>query len=238
MEFFNYGVVRARVQRETDTEEESTIQPDELVDFGNKGIDIVEAEILKIDEDYYLDFADIALVSGTADYVLPANIYANKIRAVIYQDGSTIYPIKKLRRKDKFLKLALSDQFNTGSLSLRFYIRNRATSSPRIVFTPVPTVSGSFPRVWFIRAATRIPLVSAGTQAASDAIDVDVMEFVSVVEAYMKMKIMFKEGDPRYPDAAIEFEALRKQMVETLSEMIPDDDTEMEQDLSFYEGHV
>jgi len=237
MELFNYGVVRARVQRETDTEEETLVQPDELVDYANKGIDMVEAEILKVDEDYYLNFFDLTLIIGQANYALPTDIYANKIRAVIYRDNQTIYPVSRIRRRRKFLKIAEADQFGIGTTDLSYYIQNRTTGTPEIVFSPPPNVAGAFPRIWYIRAATRIPLVTAGNQAASDAINVDVLEFTSVVEAHMKMKIMDKEGDPRFDTAAVAAEVEKNRMIQTLTDMTPDDDNEVEQDLDIYREH-
>lgn len=239
-EFFTYGELRARVEEETDTEEETFVEPDEKVRYANKGINIVEAEILKVDEDYFLEDSTITFVAAQEEYAFPAQIYANKIRGFIYHNGTQIFPIKRFKRRRKFERIERAREFGTGNLDFEYFIRNKKgtllTDPPdrKIVIVPAPAVAGAFGKLYWIRNANRVPLVTGGTQAASDATIIDILEWVSVVEAYMKMKIMDKEGDPRFEAAVAQFQAERQRMIETLTDMVPDDDNEIEQDLSHY----
>jgi hypothetical protein len=63
----------------------------------------------------------------------------------------------------------------------------------------------------------------------------DIPEFTSFVIQWMKMRCYEKEGDPRFEGAAGLVQQQRKQMIDTLTNMVPDGDNEVEMDTSFYE---
>lgn len=75
----------------------------------------------------------------------------------------------------------------------------------------------------------------AATTLIINAQLVDIPEFATFVMQWVKCRCMEKEGDPRLSGATATLEQQRKQMVDTLTEMIVDSDTTIEQDQSYYE---
>jgi len=92
--------IRTQVRRDLSMDEEQFISDAEINKYINDGIDVAEAEIHTLYEDYFLDYLSLPLSVGVDTYDLPSNIYANKIRKVIYDNGSDkeylIARIKKL----------------------------------------------------------------------------------------------------------------------------------------------
>ena len=96
-------------------------------------------------------------------------------------------------------------------------------------------------------AGTAIDLTTTGSStgyfnvsiAAQDtlinAILVDIPEFSTFVMQWVKCRCFEKEGDPRLGGAVGTLEQQRKQMVDTLTEMIIDADTEVEADFTHYQ---
>ncbi len=323
MRTWTYGEGRAKVEKDLDMENETFIDADEMAGYWNEGIDEAEAEIhmLGLEDDYFLAFTSVPLVQNRAVYPMPTNIYANKIRAFRYENGTNSYPIKRVRRQDKFEKIsALNYQPGSGD-EYSYTIQNLdAGAGPQMVLVPpsqetagltftvtiavpgvftqvahglsvyetvvfstdgalptgltagrpyyvktVPTAdtftvsasqggtavtttgtqsgthsmeSGPFrATLWFIRNATRVPLPSEDDQAASDATQLDIPEFINFVMQYVKCRIWEKEGSPNFQSGVAVLEQQRKMMVETLSQMVPDDDDKIQPDLSHYLEH-
>lgn len=79
-------------------------------------------------------------------------------------------------------------------------------------------------------------LWAAATEAIQDELPVDIPEFANFVMQYMKVRCLEKEGsDPRFDSAVTILQQQRKMMVDTLTQMVPDDDTEIEGDFSHYD---
>lgn len=88
------------------------------------------------------------------------------------------------------------------------------------------TVSEPRLLVWHIRRAN-VPA------ASSDIVDFP--EFWNFVAQYMIVECLAKElGNPRLPLEQKKLEDIRKQVLETLSNMVPDQEDEIEKDLSSY----
>lgn len=227
MEYFTHATIKAKVQRALDLEDEIFITPTELLDYHNEAIDECEAEIHTLYEDYFLSNAAISLVSGTQDYDLPSDIFANKIRAIIYHNGATIYPVKKLKSRDMFAQLEVQEQYNTTDWYKYLIINNAAQSAPQIRLTPSPneTTSNAL-QIYYIRNANKM---------TEDASICDIPEFSMFIYNYMKMKCYEKEGHPNLQMAVQIVEHQRNLMRDTLSRMAADGDTEIEADLTFYE---
>lgn len=237
MQAFTYGDLLDQVSDELDLDEESFIQSDEYVNYFNDGIDAAEALIHTIYEDYFLNSSTLTLVQGTEEYSLPSDIYANKIRGVVYRSGSVVYEIFPFKNLKKFLAIEELRAFGSAE-EYRYYIRTASgTAGYKIVFLPAARESGSVIQIYYLRNATRIPLVSAGSLAASRAAVIDIPEFTSFVRQFVKVQIMSKEKAPGYEDEVAKLDAYKTLMTDTLSTMIPDDNNLMSQDVSFYRGH-
>ena len=73
------------------------------------------------------------------------------------------------------------------------------------------------------------------TQTILNALLVDIPQFANFIIAGVKVKCLEKDGDPRLENASATLEQQRAQMNQTLAEMIPDLDNEIEPDFSHYQ---
>jgi len=227
MDYRTYGELKAKVEQDLDLEDEQFIQDTEMLGYFNAGIDEAEAEIHGLYEDYFLDDAEIDLVTDEEFYDLPSNIYAMKIRAVTYVYDDRVYPITKLKHSTRFQQIQ-EMKSDLGEDYYRYTIKNKASfSKPRMQLVPKSRETGTGRVVVdYIRNANRM---------VDENSICDIPEFSEFVIQYVKTKCYEKEGHPNLPLAQNELERLRKQMIDTLSNMIPDGDTTMEMDLSAYE---
>lgn len=74
----------------------------------------------------------------------------------------------------------------------------------------------------------------AATDTIIDATVIDIPEFSTFIMEWVKVKCMFKDGDPRVSISQALLEAQRKIMIDTLTESEPDDDNEICPDYSYY----
>lgn len=143
------------------------ITPNELVGYFNEGIEEAEAEILKLDEDYLLTSAPVPLITGQAQFALPYNLYGYKLRGIMYSNGTTIYEVRKFKRKSKFLEIAYAQQYGVSD-DYRYFLTNDSPGQAFMNLLPpsretavlAPNASPFTPmKYWYIRQAQRIPLV-------------------------------------------------------------------------------
>lgn len=167
MKTWTFAEARAKLQVDLDLQDETFITPAELIGYFNEGIEEAESEILKLDEDYFLTSAPLPLVLGTSAYSYPDNLYGFKLRGIMYQNGSSIYEVKRFRRRDKFTNIQLgifsgagddyrwyhtNDSAGNAKINLVPAARETATISPNpTVFTPI--------MVSYIRHANRVPIL-------------------------------------------------------------------------------
>jgi len=227
MKYWTYLEIKTKINRDMATEQEEFVKPSELLDYVNEGIDEAEAEIHTIYEDYFLRKDTIDLVAGTKLYSLPTDIYANKIRGIIYKENTLVYPLQRIRFRDQFLDQVITDNFSTSANYRYMLLNTDASTKTQIEVSPSPrtSITGGL-TIFYLRNANRL---------AADTDICDIPEFVSFVIQFAKMRIYEKESHPNY-QVAIQREAQqRQQMVSTLTNMVIDNDTEIEKDLSFYE---
>lgn len=215
-----YSELKSKLERELDIQDESFIDDTELMDYFNDAIDECESEIHRLYAHYFKKADYVSLVSGTASYSLPSDIYANKILYIQYSDGSTKYRVTRIKDVEKV-------DVDTGD-DYRFDIENStAGEGAKIVFYPTPAETNSDRmRLWYIRNANRL--------TASSSV-CDIPEFISFVIQYVKVKVMEKESHPLLSRAIEGLEQQRQIMRETLDNMIPDELETLEMDLSFYD---
>lgn len=168
---WTFSEMNTKVRNDLDLNEEDPdeqfITVAEMIGYFNEAIDEAEAEIMTLNQDYFLASDYIPLVEGTSDYDLPVNIFGKKIRGLVYTNGSIVYPIKRFREMDKFEKIAFAQTF-TGTEDYRYFIKNNTVGSPKMVLIPaaretaiLPPLSSTFTPIirWYIRNANRIPYI-------------------------------------------------------------------------------
>jgi len=242
MKVFTYGEILDRVQAETDTEDEDFIDFDEFVGYGNAAIDDIEADALKIHEEYFLDEADIALVIGTAKYDLPSEIYGQKIRSVVYHNGAEIYKIRRIPRGHKYLSVEFTKEFGSADDYRYYLLHDSAATGYQFVLTPTSRETSSSNVVMrFIRNANRIPLSSetGETETTVRATKIDIPEGQNFITEFMKERVIGKEerGSTSHQAAMLRVAAVRKRYIDTLTERVLDDDTLIQGDFSHYNEH-
>ena len=226
--YWTLSEIKNKIKNDLALHSEVFIDPEELVGYINEAIDECEAEIHSLYEDYFLAMATVTLSTSTDTYNLPEDIYAHKIRRVVYKNGSTIYEIPRIRELSKFLDYEVSRQY-VGTCDYKYFIYNKTPGSPQLLITPPARESGEYVRVWYLRQANRL----------EDDTDVcDVPEFVSFICQYVKTRCYEKELHPMYGDSKTELERQRTLMQGVLTQMVPDSNNEIELDLSHYEEMV
>jgi hypothetical protein len=210
-----------KVKLDLGLEDETFITAAEFLGYLNEGIDEAEAEIHKLYEGYFKTSAKISATSGTAAYSLPADIYANKLMHVDYDEGSNTTRYKVWRIKDRLKSDVEPDD------DYQYDIENSTSAGPQIVFYPAPRfTNATYITLYYIRNAARL---------AAEGDDIDIPEFANFLIQYVKVRCLEKENHPLLQKAVMDLEQQRRQMTTTLSTMIPDPDEGLEMDMSFYE---
>lgn len=206
-----------------DLVEEDFVDVDaEFTDYVNEAIDEAEAEIHNLNEDYFLTSQNMSLVSGTASYVLPTDIYANKIRHIQYKQTNTqSYTVMRIGIE----KLKFIDETNP-SQEFCYHLENSLSGGVKIYFHPTPAITNStYMKMYYIRNASRV---------SEDDDTIDIPEFIEFIFAFIRVKIARKEMSPLLGSYEESLERQRSLMRETLDQMIPDADQTIEADVSFY----
>lgn len=229
MSFKTYGQIRQKVERDLDLEDEEFVQDEEMLGYCNDAIKAAESLILKLCEDYFLTTETVDLIASQQGYDLPVDIFAHKLRKVLYTNGQDIYVVRRMRLKDDLEGISrLAQEGNTGQ-RLRYMLTNDADDGVKMNFYPLPNVSGTYIQLWYLRVANTV---------LDDEDIVDIPEFYGFIEEYMKMCCYEKESNPKYQAAVQKVAAQKALMEQTLANRFPDDDTEIEPDLSHYEEHI
>lgn len=168
MKIWSMREMRAKVFTDSDLLDETFVSLNELSGYFNEAITECKSEISELNKDYFLTKYYIPLVVGQSRYDLPFNILANKIRGIMYQNGSVIYPIVQYRRRYKFQNIAFTDQYGSAD-DYRYTPVNDVVGQAQLDFHPpsretaiLPPNPGAFtPAVmWYIRNCARVPMIA------------------------------------------------------------------------------
>lgn len=174
MKIWTYQEAKAKALGDNDLADETFISPNEMSGYFNEALQEAAAEIIELNQDYLKTYTFMPLVAGIGVYPLPANIYANKIRGIMYQNGSLIYEIKRFRRRNKFEMMAYVDQFGAADY-YKYDFVNHMPGQASIVFHPVSRETAILPPsgtpftpaiMHYIRNVNRIPMVAANGNPA------------------------------------------------------------------------
>lgn len=227
MKYWTYGQIRTKVEADLDLQGESFISSTEMLGYANEAIDEVERQIHDLYSDYFLTRGSLTLVNGQEAYSLPSDIFAIKIRAIVYRNGTLTWKFDRIRDWHKFEQYEFEKTNLTGnSRRYGYFVVNTTPGNPQILITPTPNESGTLAKIWYLRNANEM---------VDDTSVCDIPEAVNYVMAYMKWKCMMKELHPNTELAAKEVEAQNANTLKNLSEMFPDNETDIEPDLRLYD---
>src|SRR5512138_1979498 len=230
MTYETFEKLEAEVRQELQLVDEPILTQAAMISAANDAISKAEKSILTLYEDYYRTSDYLRLVTGKSDYDMPADIHAVKLRGVIYNDGSSVYPIRRVAGQDMFVKMANINL--TETCGYRYDIENASTDrGMRFVLYPASEETSSRNvRRWYIRKAARI---------CSPGDLIDVPEGYDFVKAFVKHRSAMVE--PGLHDIAALKEAVDDQfelLISTLASKTPDEDNQIPMDTSFYDEHV
>jgi len=227
MKYWTWTEILARLKKELDLDDyDGLVDDTELLNYANDAIDDAESEIMGIREDYFLTKADLTLVVGTEYYDVPADIYANKIRGLVYHKDKKIYPVERIRDWRKFREWRFRKDNATSTDFYKYFIVNTTAGSPKILLSPPAQEAGANIEMWYIRNANRL---------TTGADKCDIPEFIQFILNYVKEQVYGKDGHHMYQPTAAATNMWRAKMIDTLTDMVQDNDNEIEPDLTHYE---
>lgn len=222
--------LRSRVRTNLDLLDEPAVTDSEIDSYLNEGIDVIEAKILGLYEDYFLKRGTaISLVAGQAEYDYPADLWGNKLRALIYRSGTTVHEIPRQgpQLMNSFLESELAEAQGSGTPETMSY---RPLNSSFRLSPPPGSNEASVLIPWYIRQA--LPL-------SADADECDIPEWEHVAVAYAEHKITLnKPGLGDKASSALNLEALTSLMEESLANRVPDQWDLVDFDTSTYQEHT
>jgi len=179
-------------------------------------------------DQYFLTRSTLNLVSGTADYALPSNMYEHKIKEVVYSNGATIYRVEPITGDTSAEEIEHLNRFSTSEY---YQYRIRNDSSAATYFQLVPTSRETVPNAIIIEHFRDLARVAA------DADLVEVPEIaLQFLYVYVKSKVYEKESHANYQASLIELEKLERLMLGTLQGQLVDSrNQKIEFDKSIYE---
>jgi len=222
--------VETKIKQDLDLEEEEFIQATELTEYVNDAITIIESFLnsLGLTDQYFLSKANISLVSGTADYALPSNLYADKLEEVVYSNGATIYRVKKIANTMSAEDIEILNRYSTTQY---YQYRIRNDSSTARYFQLIPSSRETVANAIVVEYFRSLERVSAD----ADLVEVPDIALLYLYQ-YVKVKVYEKESHANYGSAVAELEKLEVLMTSTLQGQLADPDiNRIELDKNIYE---
>jgi hypothetical protein len=227
MKTWTWTEILARIKAEMSLDDSDGLVTDaELLDYANDAIDDAESEIMGIKEDYFLTKDTMTLVVGTEEYAMPSDIYANKLRGVVYFKGTEVYPVTRVKDWNKFLEYRYSKTWASSTWRYKYMLLNTTPGSPKMLLSPPAQEAGAVIERWYIRNANRL---------TTGADKLDIPEFIQFILSYIKNEVYAKDGHPLYAKSSEAVAMWRAKMIDTLTDMVQDGDNEIEPDFSHYE---
>lgn len=224
--------IRDQVISDLDLEEEVWVSDAELNTWINEAIKNAEAQIHTLYEDYFLVESDpIAIARGEYLIDYPSDIYANKIRKIIFTDGTgTNTASHEVKRIRNILDGKTSDLYSADTTTpiLRWTPSNKAGEGRKIRLFPNTGRDGIL-YMWYIRNAGKL---------VNDTDVCEIDEFEHYIVQYVKTKVYLKDGDPRADDSKLLEEQYKNDMIQTLSDMAPDGANDLHMDTAHYDDSV
>lgn len=222
MKLYTWREIKGKVQRKYGIETDSSYDEEELIDMVNEAINMTEAEVLKLNQDYFLASETIPVTSGVTEYDLPDGIFGMKLRRVWYQKPSELSPSRLYKAKN------LDHLYNSDKL--RYYILNNATGR-KLVLSEEPNSDAKI-ILYYTRNATLFTVAGGDSQVC------DIPEFVDAVTAWMGYLVEYKDKSPTTQQAKDNYDRVVRNLIDTLADAANDEDNRIEPDLTFDQDHV
>jgi hypothetical protein len=223
MQLWIYSDAKAHVEESLDIAGENVVDDTEMMRLFNAAVNEAENTIHGLYQDYFLTSDYVSLVSGTASYVMPSDIFGNKLRVVTWHDGTESYEVRRIKIRE-IVGVMEDDDY-------RYNIENASSvTGTRFVIYPTPTETTSTKmRRWYVRNATPV---------TTDSSLIDIPEFIDFILYHVKHACAIKIGHPLMAVLKDLRDDKKVEMVNTLTAMVEDGDDDIEADTSFYDDSV
>jgi hypothetical protein len=217
--------MRDNVKGDLDLEDEDFITDTDVDRFINEGRMEAEKAIHDLSEDYFKTKDTLDLVTDEEEVDLPADIFADKIREISYDDGSDRYEVKRFRQ----YKRHVDRGYVSAEEPYMYDILNSTTDGRKLVLYPASRITnGTYMTIWYIRKSATLD---------TDSDELDIPEGQLFIEQYAKCQCYMKEFKFIPKDESDKLAALKASMLSALTERIPDGDDEVPADASIYDEH-
>jgi hypothetical protein len=220
--------LRDAVVQDLDLEDDDFISKADLNRWINDGIQAAERKIHTLYEDYFLTDTEVNITYGNHFVDYPSDIYANKVRKIVFKDGPSGSNVQshEVKRVKDILDAISRDIYNdqTTTPLLQWSPHNSIANGRKIRLHPTNGRTGKL-IIYYIRNAK--PLVND-----SDVCDID--EFEVYVIRYAKTLAYLKDGDPRAEDIKLLEKEIEEEINSTLADAVADNDNQVLLDLSHY----
>lgn len=218
--------IRTRIRTEMDLLDEPGVSDAEINYAIQEAMRVVSAQVLGLYEDYFLTRATLSIVSGSSDVAYPTDIWANKVRALVYRSNGIVTEVRRRKDTNNFYKAENQAQFGIWSPDVATYVP--MDSAMRLFPTPTETTANALV-CWYIRDANAMD---------DDSDSCDIPEWEHVVVAYAEDVIATNK--PGLGDSAKtgkKLASLMAIMQASLSNRSPDDWDFVAKDTTVYEEH-
>jgi len=233
--YWTYGELKTKIRTDLDIQDEDAataiIGVQEMLDYTNESIDRAAQLVHTLYEDYFIAKTDLTFVSGQEEYDLPTDLYAHKIRRLMYREGSKVYKIARIPNWHKFEEYTL-DRVNNSENYMSYFLLNPTPTAhdtlagPKILITPIPQINGAYGTIWYIRSVNKLTGLTS---------ILDIPEANNLILQYVKVRCLEKMHDPKLEKAMGDLVREEGLLTDTLTGMIPDADNEIEADFSNYQ---
>jgi hypothetical protein len=231
MAFRTFGDLNSQLVKELDLEEETFI--DALVEmkgYWNHAVSVAISHIatLGLKDKYFLSTVSLDTVQGSEEIALPANLYLNKIKNIVYVNGALLYEVEPLVNSGMFELYEYLKQF-TSTADYQYMITHNTPGVEKLIIVPVARESATgVLKVWYTREPNRYT-------ADSDICDMPAITY-EYLHAYVKEMCYAKESHVNYDGAKADRMEKEQLMISVLSGQIDNKRvSQSEMDLTAYE---
>lgn len=213
--------MKTKIENDLDLIDETFITPDEMISYFNEAVDMIQGNIITLAEDYMLATASIPVTVGDTELQLPSNIYANKIRKLIWKlNTSEIYEITPIKNLMELPFVNVNDYYRY------LFVNNGVTGTNTIgtvikLYPEMRTTSADALTIWYIRSANKY---------VDNTSVCDIPEWSNIIIQYVRYKCLIKEARPDAAEAKADLDTMNMQMVQTLTSRTMDENTKLSQD--------
>lgn len=232
MQLPTYSQIKTKIENDLDLIDQDFVSETELLGYINEALADAEAVVhnLGLESKYFLTMDTMTITSGTSDYSMPSNIYANKLVKIFFNDtgGTRKYEIFRIRNLNDIPWILTGEDYKYNILNLEL----DATPHGGVTFRmyPTPVEVGPFIQRYYIRN------VRVMTTSTTDPNNVfEIAESVNFLYQHIKVRVYEKEGNPNLEKAVMDLKLQHDLMVQNLQEQVQDNNTQIMPDFTFYE---